>query len=342
MSTACQSCDTLGLLPAAPTYPGCPPAPPAQGCSAVWGSITGDIGNQTDLVAYLAENFLTPSGGDSRYARLSESNVFTEDQNIAGVSAGAGTGTENTVFGSSAFGANTTGKGNTSVGSESLKVSTIGNYNVAVGELALTSNTMGSLNTAIGRNALPVNTDGTNNTAVGANSLIGNVSGDGNTASGVSAGRYTTTGNNNTSFGTDSGPTSGALSETTTIGAAAAATKSNQAVIGSPATTETLLRGNIVLESKTITAIGTTGNQTINKTCGSVVFAAGSPSVIVTNSFAVAPTSGATGSIIVCSLRSNDATAVLGSVVCMTDGSFVINMLMAPYAATRVDFILFN
>lgn len=58
MSTACQSCDTLGQLPAPPTYPGCPPAPPAQGCSAVWGSITGDIGNQTDLAAYVGEQTL--------------------------------------------------------------------------------------------------------------------------------------------------------------------------------------------------------------------------------------------------------------------------------------------
>lgn len=55
MATACQSCDTLGLLPTAPSYPGCPPAPPAQGCSAVWGSITGDIRNQTDVTAYITE-----------------------------------------------------------------------------------------------------------------------------------------------------------------------------------------------------------------------------------------------------------------------------------------------
>lgn len=200
-----------------------------------------------------------------------------------------------------------------------------GASNTALGIDALKDSTTASLITALGNRAGTAVTTGTANTLVGA-----------------SAGASLTTGSNNVAIGATAGPIPGTLNRTISIGSGVNATKDNQIVIGSISNTETVLRGNIVLTSKTITAIGTTGAQTINNTSGSVVFAGAATSLVVTNSFAIAPTSGDVGSIIVASIRTADATAVLGSVVCAANGSFTINMKVAPTGATRVDFILFN
>lgn len=96
---------------------------------------------------------------------------------------------------------------------------------------------------------------------------------------------------------------------------------------------------------KTITAIGTTtdgstGAQTISKPCGSIVIAAGATSANVTNSLAVASTSGTTGSVITATVRSNDTTMKSVAVVCSADGSFTLFPNAAPTAATRVDFAI--
>ncbi len=92
---------------------------------------------------------------------------------------------------------------------------------------------------------------------------------------------------------------------------------------------------NEIRLSKTITAGGTTGAQTINKSSGSVNFAAAATSLVVTNSLV------STSSIIRCHLGTNDATAVLGAVVAAA-GSFTIYMTTAPTAETRVNFVLNN
>lgn len=86
---------------------------------------------------------------------------------------------------------------------------------------------------------------------------------------------------------------------------------------------------------KTITAGGTTGNQTINQPCGSVNFAATATALTVTNSLVTA------NSVIMVTIGTNDATmnsvnAVAGS------GSFVINANAAATAETRVNFLVIN
>jgi hypothetical protein len=86
---------------------------------------------------------------------------------------------------------------------------------------------------------------------------------------------------------------------------------------------------------KTITAGGTTGAQTINKPSGSVNFAAGATSLVVTNSLCT------TSSVILVSMATNDATAN-GLRVVAGSGSFTIYMLVAPTAETRVNFLLTN
>jgi hypothetical protein len=92
---------------------------------------------------------------------------------------------------------------------------------------------------------------------------------------------------------------------------------------------------NQLILSKTITAPGTTGAQTINKSSGSVNFAAAATSLVVTNSLV------STSSIIRCHLGTNDATAVLGAVVAAA-GSFTIYLTTAATAETRVNFVLNN
>lgn len=85
----------------------------------------------------------------------------------------------------------------------------------------------------------------------------------------------------------------------------------------------------------TNTAAGTTGDQTINKPSGTVNFAAGATSLVVTNSMCVA------NSIVYAVVRTNDATAVIKNVV-PAAGSFTINLSAAATAETSVGFIVYN
>lgn len=86
---------------------------------------------------------------------------------------------------------------------------------------------------------------------------------------------------------------------------------------------------------KTITAGGTTGNQTINKYAGSVNFAAAATSLTVTNSLVT------TSSVIICTIATNDATMTSVQAVAAS-GSFVIYANAAATAETRVNFIVLN
>lgn len=91
--------------------------------------------------------------------------------------------------------------------------------------------------------------------------------------------------------------------------------------------------GNVF--TKTITAGGTTGNQTINKQAGSVNIAASGTSVTVTNSLVT------TSSIILATIATNDSTAVIKNVV-PGSGSFVITLNAAATAETRINWIVIN
>lgn len=93
---------------------------------------------------------------------------------------------------------------------------------------------------------------------------------------------------------------------------------------------------------KTITAAGTTGARTINQATGMVNFAAAATSLVVTNSLAVAPTSGTTGSIIIGCVNSNDTTMKSVQCVCTSNGSFTIYPNAAPTAECKASFRLTN
>lgn len=87
--------------------------------------------------------------------------------------------------------------------------------------------------------------------------------------------------------------------------------------------------------AKTVTAGGTTGAQTINKTTGSVNFAAAAASLVVTNNLV------ATSSIIIATVATNDATMTSVQAVAGA-GSFTLYPNVAPTGETRVNFLVTN
>jgi len=90
----------------------------------------------------------------------------------------------------------------------------------------------------------------------------------------------------------------------------------------------------IVLD-RTITPGGTTGAQTINKIAGTVNFAAGATTLVVTNSLVTA------NSIIFAVRRTDDATCLIAGVE-PAAGSFTIRMTVACTAETSVGFLVTN
>lgn len=96
----------------------------------------------------------------------------------------------------------------------------------------------------------------------------------------------------------------------------------------------TTLFGGLSLP-KTITASGTTGAQTINKSTGSVNFAAAAGSLVVTNSLVTA------NSIILCTVGTND-TSMHAATAVAAAGSFTIRPDVPPAAETRVNFLITN
>lgn len=86
---------------------------------------------------------------------------------------------------------------------------------------------------------------------------------------------------------------------------------------------------------KTVTAGGTTGAQTINKTVGTVNFAVAATSLVVTNSLVT------TSSIITATVGTNDTTMKSVAVVAAA-GSFTLHANAAATAETRVNFHVFN
>lgn len=85
----------------------------------------------------------------------------------------------------------------------------------------------------------------------------------------------------------------------------------------------------------TNTAGGTTGAQTINKTVGTVNFAAAETTLVVTNSYV------STSSIVFAVVRTNDSTATIKNVI-PGSGSFTIRLTAAATAETSVGFMVVN
>ena len=97
--------------------------------------------------------------------------------------------------------------------------------------------------------------------------------------------------------------------------------------------TSLFLSGDLSV-NRTITAGGTTGDQTINKTAGTVNIDTGT-TITVTNSLVTA------NSLVMTTVRTNDTTAIIKNTVCAA-GSFTINMNAAVTAETSIGFFVVN
>jgi hypothetical protein len=96
----------------------------------------------------------------------------------------------------------------------------------------------------------------------------------------------------------------------------------------------TVASNGLVSYPTTVTAGGTTGNQTINKLTGTVNIAAAGTTVTVTNSLVSA------SSIVLCVIRTGDTTARIANVV-PASGSFTINIVAAT-AEVSIGFLVVN
>lgn len=267
-------------------------------------------------------------------------------------------GTYNSAFGQRAQQSLTVGSSNSAVGSDAQYSLTIGRSNVAMGTDTQRALISGTGNIAIGHDAQRTLTTGLNNVAIGLNcqySLINNAA---NVAVGVNGQYSLTTGANNAAIGLNAqrflanGSTAATIADNSVyigantkqsadsvtnenvFGYNATGIGSNSCVLGSSAVTKCQLYGDVILD-KTITAAGTTGAQTLNKTVGSVNFAAAASSLVVTNSRVT------TSSVIVATVATNDAT--MKSVIAVAAaGSFTLTANAAATAETRVNFIVIN
>ena len=281
------------------------------------------------------------------------------------------TGSYNTALGEQTLYYNTTGVGHVAVGFQAL-YNTTTSYNTAFGYQAGFSTTSGPNNTFIGRLAGYSNQTGGQNTFVGyyaGYSSNKSVEGAGNVAVGSYAGYSLTTGDKNTFVGGNVSNGGAGYSITTgnanTIignyngnqGGLDIRTASNYIVLsdgdGNPRAywngANPTFPGNInfsgagflfdttdgISVPKTVTAAGTTGAQTINKTAGTVNFAATATSLVVTNSFVDA------NSIIIATVGTNDTTMKSVQAVAAA-GSFTLYANAAATAETRVNFMVIN
>lgn len=87
--------------------------------------------------------------------------------------------------------------------------------------------------------------------------------------------------------------------------------------------------------AQVVTPGGTTGARTIHHAFGTVNFAAGATTLVVTNRFCT------TSSHVFCTIRTNDATAVIKNVI-PGNGSFTIRLSAAATGETSVGFFVVN
>lgn len=251
------------------------------------------------------------------------------------------TGSSNTALGNSALRNLTNGINNTSVGRSSAYSATTAYANVVVGQSAAYSATTFGNSVVIGSSAAYSNVTSGSLTVVGASAAYNLTTGTQTTVLGNDAARYLANGSTALTSSTDglylgynSKASADGVNNEIVIGSGAIGKGSNTATLGNTSQVGAYIYGDINLD-KTITAAGTTGAQTINKTVGSVNFAAAATSLVVTNNRVTA------SSIIVATVATADAT--MKSVVAVAAaGSFTLTANAAATAETRVNFIVIN
>lgn len=250
-------------------------------------------------------------------------------------------GSGNTAVGYNAHSNMVNGRDNTAVGYAAGQNTNFGSYNCAIGVLAANAITTGSNNNAMGYGAMYSAQTINDAIAIGQLAAYSLIVGDRTICVGTSAGRFLANGStpltgatNCTYVGASTKASADSIVNENVFGYNATGIGSNSCVLGSSAVTKCQIFGDIILD-KTVTAGGTTGAQTINKTVGSVNFAAAATSLVVTNNRVTA------SSIIVATVATADAT--MKSVVAVAAaGSFTLTANAAATAETRVNFIVIN
>lgn len=265
---------------------------------------------------------------DNTVSARTAAQLLSDIGGVSGITQGSATW--NTALGSTAGAGITSGTNNTLVGGAAGAQISTGANNVAIGYRSVATMTGANENTLVGVQTLD-NTGGsaaTGQTAVGYQALR-NAFNAYNTAVGHGAGSNITSGANNTVIGYNSAASSATVSNEITLG------NSNVTNFRVPGVDFSVNTTTGVLVPKTVTAAGTTGAQTINKTAGSVNFAAAATSLVVTNSFV------STNSVIVATVATNDSTMKSVAVVAGS-GSFTLHANAAATAETRVNFVVLN
>ena len=224
-----------------------PPGP--TGVVVATAPITYNSGSQTVALSY-GSSLTTSSNNlivDSAVVPyLSDSNTFTADQNINGLTVGKGAGSQtiyNTAFGLNSLILNNTGSDNTAIGAQTLYFNTSGYNNSAFGASVLSSNSTGNNNTGVGMYNLLHNSTASGNTAVGSAALELTTTGGNNTALGLYAGFSNVTGTGNVFLGNNAG-----YSET----------GSNKLYISNSNTSTPLIKGDFSANTVTINGTLTT------------------------------------------------------------------------------------
>jgi trimeric autotransporter adhesin len=223
----------------------------------------------TPLLAARNNTFAGINAGNRSMNHTARNNTAVGTNSFALNASGA----ENTAVGADALWGNTTGMRNTAVGYVALANNADGIDNVALGHSAMYLNQSGAWNVGIGLQALYMNTTGSNNVAVGRDANFSNTTGNWNTGIGVDAIPGVETGSGNTGVGGESGYTENLANQNITgsyntwvgyqsgpsspaqhdgvigVGYRAKTSKDYQAVIGSPDIVETLLFGNVGINS---------------------------------------------------------------------------------------------
>ena len=302
----------------------------AIGAYALYGDATSKLTGASNIgIGYQTGYDLSTGAYNFLGGHLAGTNLTTGSNNVAianGALDSATTGGENVAIGLDAGGGVSTATRTVFIGPSAGSNASNG---MGIGYRAARYSTAES-NTAVGNEALADTLlTGNTNSAFGFQALRNVESGNGNTGVGYVAGSNITTGSNNLVLG------NGAQ--------ASSATVSNEITLGDSSITNLRVPGvgfrfdttDGLIVPKTVTAAGTTGAQTINKTAGTVNFAAAATSLVVTNSFVDA------NSVIIATVGTNDSTmksvaAVAGA------GSFTLHADAAPTAETRVNWFVAN
>jgi hypothetical protein len=324
------------------------------GAGITTGSNNYIIGNSSGVSITTGTNNITV--GNNSLQRISNQSFNT---GIGNFSLQSSTGTNNIGIGYQAAYTSSSGSNFVAIGSSSSYWNNGGSGFISIGKDAAQQNVAGNNYIAIGISAAQSAVGGGNSFYFGNGVYIGsNV-----LATSGTSGSYTTNetvignsasglGNNSTVIGNASTTRTHFFGNTTIGGTTAAAftplarlhVLASGALSGAdafivqnstPSTLFDIENNGKITYWATNTAAGTTAVQTINRPSGTINIAAGESSKVVNNSLCT------TSSIVLPVMRTNDATALIDSVV-PGNGSFTIYLTAAAAAETSVGFFIIN